>query len=75
MLKGIVSAPVSADAGSVSRGYGVSYPVEGDVELCQEMCDRCSQRSDELRQAATLHRAVVLQVLSAAICCAVNMTL
>lgn len=71
----MASAPVRADAGSVGRGYSVSYPVEGDVELCQEMCDRCSQGSDELRQAAALRRALVLQVLSTAIRCAVNMTL
>lgn len=54
------------------------YPVEGDVELCQEVCDRNPQRPDELRQAAALHQALVLatqQVLNTAIGCGVNMTL
>lgn len=53
-----------------------AYPVEGDVELCQKMCDCCSQRPDEV-QSATLHQALVLstqQVLNTAIGC-VNVTL
>ena len=57
---------------------GVFYPVEGDVELGQEMCDCCSQRPDELHQAAALQRSLVLatqQVQSAAIGCGVDMTL
>lgn len=51
------------------------HPVEGDVELRQEMRDRRSQGPDELGQAAALHRALVLRGLAAAVCCAVNMTL
>lgn len=54
------------------------YPVEGDVELRQEMCDCCSQRPDEFLHTAALHRALVLsvqQTLNAAIGCSVNMTL
>ena len=54
------------------------YPVEGDVELRQEMCDRCSQRPDELHHPAALDHALVLaaqQVLNAAVGRGVNVTL
>lgn len=54
------------------------YPVEGDVELRQEMCDCCSQRPDELHQAAFLHQALIVavqQVLNTVADCGVNMTL
>ena len=54
------------------------YPVEGDVELGQEMCDGCSQGPDELHQSTVLHQALVVaaeQVLIAAIGRGVNMTL
>lgn len=58
--------------------WGEFYPVEGDVELRQEVRDCCSQRSDELHQPAALHQTLVLtaqQVLNAAVGCGVNMTL
>lgn len=54
------------------------YPVEGDVELCQEMCDCCSQTPDEVHQTGALHQALVLaaqQVLNAGAGHAVSMTL
>lgn len=54
------------------------YPVEGDVELRQEVCDRGSQRPDKVSQAAALHGAVVLAaqvVLNAAVVGRVNVTL
>lgn len=51
------------------------HPVEGDVELRQEMRDRRSQGPDEVGQSAAFHGALVLQGLAAAVGCAVNMTL
>lgn len=64
--------------GDVLGDLNQFYPVEGDVELCQEMRDCKPQRPDELHQAAALHQALVLatqQVLNTAIGCGVNMTL
>lgn len=57
---------------------GSLYPVEGDVELCQEKCDGWSQTPDEVHQSAVLRKALLFiaqQVLNATALCCVNMTL
>lgn len=52
------------------------HPVEGDVELGQEVRDRRPQGPDEVGQAAALHGELVLRGRPAAVgCCAVNVTL